>query len=474
MFNGTEKLILGVFVFIYFVFLFGLSLYISRNVKTYEDYNVAGRNVGLFPLILTFVGTAIGGSILLGYITNGYDLGMGQQWMNIGSLFASIIIIIFLASKIRKLGEEYDMVTIGDFTALRFGQAARLPTAICMLVAYCSITGMQFVAIATILKLTLDLNMTIGILIGWLLLTLKTYFGGLEAVIIQDAIHGTIQTIGILVLFIVVWKMSGNWGEMRDYAASIGEAGNLDLFGIAPSEIFVFLLTIGAYQFIRQDVWQRFWAAKDFKTSRNGFMLSIVISIGTGMIAVLIGIMAKYGLKLDIANSALAYYHIIGHIMPFPLVVLLLIVLLATVISTADSFFISASSSIVNDIIKPRVKHNDSKKMLRYSKQSVLIVSVIALLLALYIPKLVTLWILGTAMLVSGLLAPVLFGLYWKKTTAKAGVYTMWIGLSVSAIWQLLDQPFGLHPVFIGLPVSIVLIIVISLFTSSSEKESHA
>src|SRR5699024_1302795 len=119
-------------VLAYFIFLFGLSFYISRNVKTYDDYNVAGRGVGLFPLILTFVGTAIGGSILLGYITNGYVLGMGQQWMNIGTLITSVIIVIFLGKKIRAMGEKYDMVTIGDFTALRFGEGARLPTAISM------------------------------------------------------------------------------------------------------------------------------------------------------------------------------------------------------------------------------------------------------------------------------------------------------------------------------------------------------
>src|SRR5699024_4182838 len=130
--------------------------------------------------------------------------------------------------------------------------------------------------------------------------------------------------------------------------------------------------------------------------------------------------------------------------------------LLATVISTADSFFISASSSIVNDIIKPRIKHTDSVKMLSYSKKSVLIVSVIALLLALYIPQLVSLWVVGTAMLVSGLLAPLFFVLYWKKTTKKAGLYSMWAGLSTAVVWQILGHPFGLHPVFIGLPISII------------------
>lgn len=465
MFGEQEKIILGISVFVYFIFLFTFSLYIGRKVKTYEDYNVAGRSVGLFSLILTFVGTAIGGSVLLGFMTNGYLFGMGQQWINAASFFTSIILLIFLGRKIRDFGEKYDMVTIGDFTALRYGEAARIPTTISILVAYCSITGMQFVAIATILNLTLDLSITTGILIGWLLLTLKTYFGGLEAVILQDAIHGTIQTIGVLLLFVAVWMTSDSWGEMSSYATSLNESGNLSLFGIAPAEIFVFILTLGFYQFVRQDVWQRFWAAKDLKTSQNGFWVSIFLTAILGVAVVMIGVFTRYGLKLPITDPGLIYYEVIGYIFPFPVVIVLLIVLLATVISTADSFFISAASSIVNDIIKPRKKDIDNKTMLRYSKNSVILISFISLLLALYIPQLVSLWIVGTAMLVSGLLAPVLLGLYWKRATKRAGVISMWLGLSIAIIWQILGHPFDLHPVFIGLPLSIISMICISLLT---------
>src|SRR5690625_5430373 len=86
----------------------------------------------------------------------------------------------------------------------------------------------------------------------------------------------------------------------------------------------------------------------------------------------------------------------------------MIIALLAAVISTADSFFIEGSSSIVNDIIRPNIQDASQTKMLFYSRISVLIVSLIALLLALMIPGLVNLMVTGTAMAVSGLLAPVI------------------------------------------------------------------
>lgn len=292
---------------------------------------------------------------------------------------------------------------------------ARIPTVISVLFSYCAMTGMQFVAIGTILNLIIGLDMTLGIVLGWLILTLKTYLGGLKAVIWQDVFHGTIQTLGIVILFVVVVVAAGGWELIAENARSMNEESMISILNIETSEIFVYLLTLGVYQFIRQDLWQRVWAAKSMETARNGYWISMIIAIGLAALVVAIGVFSRYGLNLEGVDPALIYYGVIGELFPFSLVVVMIVVLLATVISSADSFFIAGSSSIANDLIRPNVKQSDNKKMLAYSKISVLIVSVIALVFSLAIPGLVNLMVTGTAMSVSGLLAPVLFGLFWKE-----------------------------------------------------------
>lgn len=470
MFSIGEQILLAIIVLIYFVFLFVFALYMHRKTKTYEDYNVAGRSVSIFPLILTFIGTGVGGSTLLGYMENGYRLGMGQQWINITMFMAVIILAFFLLKRIRSLGEKHNMVTIGDYTSLRYGEKARIPTVISFLMAYCAMTGMQFVAIATILNLTIGLNITLGIFIGWTLLTLKTYLGGLKTVIWHDVVNGTILTLGMILLFITVVKVTGGWHTISVNASAVDQGDMLSLFNIEPSEIFVYLLTLSAYQFIRQDLWQRIWAAKSLKTAMNGYWISMVIAILIGMFAVAIGVFSRYGLDLGNIDPVLIYYLVIENVFPFSLVVVMIVVLLAAVISTADSFFIAGSSSIANDLIRPRLKQFDNTKMLYYSKISVLIVSVIALVLSLTIPGLVNLMVTGTAMAVSSLLAPVIFGLYWKKVPNKAGVTSMWGGLITAVVWQVLGHPFGLHPVFIGLPISIIILLTVTFLTKQDNE----
>lgn len=464
MFNNNEQYILGFTIIIYFIFLLLMSFYIKGKIKTYDDYNMASRTVSVFPLILTFVSTGVGGATLLGYMENGYTLGMGQQWIHITMMVAVIILALFFLKRIRLLGEKYNMVTIGDYTALRYGESARIPTVISFLFAYCAMTGMQFVAIASILNLTTGLNMTIGIVIGWILLSIKTYFGGLKAVIWQDVVQGTILTIGVIVLFFVVIYYSGGWSDIQTNAQNINQLEMLSLINITPNEILIYLLTLAFYQFIRQDVWQRIWAAKDLKTARNGYWISMIIAVLLGAITVFIGVLSRFGLNMNITETPLVYYHVIQEVFPFPIVVVMVIVLLAAVISSADSFFIAGSSSIANDIIKLNIKSFSQKKMLLYSKLSVLIVSVISLILAIMIPGLVDLMVTGTAMSVSGLLAPVVFGLFWQKPSKLAGNLAMWSGLISAIVWQILGHPLGLHPILIGLPLSTIILLLVTLF----------
>ncbi|WP_020008569.1 sodium:solute symporter family protein [Salinicoccus albus] len=469
MFSGDERIILSVIVLVYFIFLFVMALYMNRKTKTYEDYTLAGRSVSLFPIILTFIGTGVGGSTLLGYMENGYSLGMGQQWIHITMFICVVIFASFLLKRIRRLGETHNMVTVGDYTALRYGGQARIPTVISILFSYCAMTGMQFVAIATILNLTIGLNVTLGIFIGWLLLTLKTYFGGLKAVIWQDVIHGTVLTLGTILLLVTVLVASGGWNTVAEYAGSVDQENMLSVMNIAPSEIFIYLLTLGVFQFVRQDLWQRTWAAKSVKTAGNAYWISMTIAVLLGVVAVAIGVFSRYGLRLEDIDPVFIYYGAVEDVFPFSLVVVMIIVLLAAVISSADSFLLAGSSSIVNDIIRPNFSHYDNKKMLVWSKLSVLIVSIVALVLALSIPELVNLMVTGTAMTVSGLLAPIIFGLFWKKVTNTAGIASMWSGLIVATVWQILGHPFGLHPIFIGLPLSIAVLLVVTCFSKQNE-----
>ena len=424
-------------------------------------------------MTLTLVGTAIGGSILLGYMTSGYELGMGQIWLGLVAVVPSVIIVTVLATPIRRLGARYGMVTLGDFSALVYGKQRGCPRPSSMLFAYCAITGMQFVAIATVLTLTTGLDMT------WASRSAgscsrsnrprRAQIRGVPGRPARDDPDS-----GHLRPLRRRHHRFGRLGDHRDQCRQDGSLSDLGFANIPPSQLAVLFLTIGGYQFVRQDLWQRIWASRTMAVLRTSFWIAIVLQTLLGTVVVVLGVMAKFGLGIVSADPAHIYYEIIGEVFPFSLVVVMLIALLATVISTADSFFLAGSSSIVNDIIRPRLSAPTSTSLLRWSKISVLITSVIAYVMALYIPELIVLWIVGTAMLVSGLLAPVIIGLFWKDVSRTAGVWAMWAGLVAAVGWQLLGQPLGWHPVFVGLPLSIVVLVGGSLLLRDRTRETES
>jgi solute:Na+ symporter, SSS family len=232
-------------------------------------------------------------------------------------------------------------------------------------------------------------------------------------------------------------------------------------------DLFVFMFTLGGYQIVRQDTWQRIWAAGDMKIAARGFWISTIFSL---IVTAAIFSLGTFGRLIGVAveDPSLAFYAISSSVLPTYGLVIVITGLMATIISAADSNLVAGASSVVNDIIKPFLKTHDQRILIQSSRYAVLITSIISLFLAIYIPRLIELWVTGTAMLTSGLLIPVLAALFWKKATNTGGVTAIWGGLITAVLWQLLGHPFGLHPVYIGLPVSLILIVTVSLKTTAT------
>ena len=471
MYNSSQTTVILVVVVLYFAFLLGQGLYFRRRTKSADEYVTARNIMPIFPLVLSILGTASGGSTLLGVTQTSFDQGFGYIWMQFPAFIIMIIMNVILIKPIRNVGNKYKMSTIPDFVALRYGEKLRIPAAICIVFAFCAITGLQYIAIATFLYLMLGLDPSIGIVIGFLLLSIKSYFGGLRAVIWSDTIQGTIQTLGIFALLAIGLARSGGWGNVVANAAAAGVREFTSFYNVDIIDVLMFTLTIGAYQFLRQDQWQRIWAGKTGKTAFVAQWSSTALNIAVGFAVTAIGVLAKYGLFLEVPAGSNVFYAMINNVLPFGFQVVMLVVLMATIVSCGDSFQLVSASSFSNDILKPMLKPKDEEQLLKYSRYSVFICGAVACALALAIPQLVNLWTVGTAMLTSGLMVPVICGFYWKRATNAGALASCLGGFGIALLWQILGSPMGLHPVFPGVALSLVLMIAVSLATERSPQD---
>ena len=155
---------------------------------------------------------------------------------------------------------------------------------------------------------------------------------------------------------------------------------------------------------------------------------------------------------------------LLRHILPVGLMGLLLSAYFSAILSTADSCLIAASGNILTDIIEKIIPGGLSeKKILLYSKILTLLVGIFAVFIALNMEGVLQLMLYSYAIMVSGLLIPVLALLIYKKPNTTAALSAMIAGGTVTIVLTTIESklPFGLAANIFGIVVAALIYLVI-------------
>ena len=144
----------------------------------------------------------------------------------------------------------------------------------------------------------------------------------------------------------------------------------------------------------------------------------------------------------------------------------------AAVMSSVSGMLLSIGSAVSYDLIETLRPNTDAKTVKKVSMIAIVVFGAISAILALNPPALLTiLYSSAMGVLASGLAAPLLLGLWWKRMNkwgALAGLIGgagLWVGLF------LFSSMPSLAPSAFAVPVSFILCIVVSLMTPPSTEE---
>jgi sodium/proline symporter len=79
---------------IYLAMMLGLGVFVSRFVKTSDDWAVAGRSLGVFPSACTYFATVISAVSFIGYMGYYYKFGWGGWWNWAGTAISTMIFAV--------------------------------------------------------------------------------------------------------------------------------------------------------------------------------------------------------------------------------------------------------------------------------------------------------------------------------------------------------------------------------------------
>ncbi|MCH7557087.1 MAG: sodium:solute symporter family protein [Planctomycetes bacterium] len=134
-------------IFVYLFVLAGIGIYKSRQVKTQEDFTVAGRSLSPWIMVCTMLSVWIGTGSIVGNAGKAYEVGMAAFFLPLGTFFG-MILLSFIATRAR----EIEAISVPEIIGRRYNNTARLLAVIALVIAYMVIVSYQFNAGGMVLE----------------------------------------------------------------------------------------------------------------------------------------------------------------------------------------------------------------------------------------------------------------------------------------------------------------------------------
>lgn len=394
---------------------------------------------------------------MIGLPGTAYVIYAGTQeaiWTAIGLMLGTYLNWLFVAKRLRKYTEiSGNSITIPDFLENRFKDTKhilRIGSAIFIVIFFLVYTSSQFSAGAKLFSTVFGLNYTTGLIIGAVIIVSYTALGGFSAVCWTDAIQGGIMFFALIVIpFMAVMEMGGV-GEVATRLAQLTPE-SLGFFpmkdGAIDSMLLASALGWGLGYFGQPHILTRFMAIESpemIKRSRTIAMIWVIITLTA---AVAIGVIGKAYMP-NLADSETIYMNMIDSMFPDVIAGILLTAILAAIMSTASSQLLVTASSASRDLYALLFKKSTSgTEIVWVSRLTVLIISLIAIVIALDADSSVFGLVACAWGGFGAAFGPlILFSLFWKRTTVQGAIAGMITGGVVDLLWYALKARGGSSP----------------------------
>ncbi len=455
-------------IFGYMAVVLGVGVFFFRKQASVDEYFVGDRKMTVGHISFSVVATDVGGGFSIGLGGLGFVMGLSGSWLLFTGLVGAWMAAIILIPKVKRLGDKFGFLTYPDYLENRFDGKTRLLAAIVSGIGYAGFVGAQVLAGAKLGSAVFDINLMLAVVVMAGVAVLYTSFGGIQAVIYTDSIQWMVLLCGLLFFAIPFGYVEvGGLAGMKE---ALPES-HFSLTNVSAGTLLTWAMTIIPIWFIGMTLYQRIYAAKDLKTAKRAWYLAGLLEYPLmAFMGVLLGMFGR--VMFPDVESEMALPMLIKEVLPIGLVGLVSAAYFSAIMSTADSCLIASVGNIVNDLYQNYINPKASqKKVLAISRWMTIIVGAASVAIALSVPKVLDSMLMAYAFMVSGLFAPTLGGLIWKRVSSIAALWSIIIGGGLSIILNVFPKfnPFD-DAILLALPVSVVVLVVLSLIFPNQDK----
>lgn len=459
--------IILVCILIYSFCMIGVGFYYKKRASnSLSDYWVAGRNVKSFIGGAALYSTFGSAHTLMGVIGLGYTLGLAiHQYSMISAGLGMALGAILLGAPLQKYGKINGKFTLTDYLSDRYNsKSINILVSFLIIITLVPVIGMQIYAgaLATSYLIGVPYETIAIILVASFLI--YTSIGGMHAITITNVIQTFLMIIFTLVPAIAVLSYFGGFSNLMSEATT-----NNPIVGGSQLETISLIggvITFATYALAMPTIIMRIFTSNNIKSSRISLAWGGIFGAMNYMFAIPI-VLGAVALFPALDNADFAYIAVAQETLPVWLVGACVVAIFAALMSTTDAMLLAVGASVGRDIVnvvKPNVTDQQRKRITIVTQ---LIVAIIALLIALNPPGLISIIVSMVSGAIGATFGPALIGgLWWKGATKAGAIASILVGLATNVVIVFggIAVPPLSHPVF-AVPLAVATFILVSLMT---------
>ena len=458
-----------------------IGWYAGRKTNNIGDFFVLSGKAGVVVSGIPYFSTQFSMGTFLG--TPGTIYGVGYAGMAIsvpGAVFCMILPALLIGRKLITLGHKYGFLTMADYLTDRYHSKNMSGVlGVMMLFFLVPMMGAQIIGAGVIVHVFTGLPEWVGVVGMGIIVILYCMTGGMKGAMMTDVIQGSLMIATAVVTFIVSIVMGGGFSNINHTLQSMNEAYLTfpGANGYMPWTYYISNIVLWSFFTMGQPhLFTKFFAMKDHKTMFKAILLG---TAGMFFSATLIEWAGVNGIA-SIQNIEKAD-QIIPMILqrgmnPF-LASIFIAGIVAAGMSTIDGILVTTTGAVTRDIYQKIINKNATDEaVMSLSKVVTVIIGIVVICFGVFQPGSIFEINLFAFSGMAIFVVPILFGIYWKKATAKGAIASVIVGIISLLLFTLNPSvkalAMGFHALFPTTIIASIVMIVVSKFTETPPQET--
>jgi solute:Na+ symporter, SSS family len=448
----------------YFVIILVIGTWFGRKQQTTKDFFFGGQRFSWWLITFSLMATTVGSYSFVKYskVAFGYGLASSQTYLNDWfwvPLFIFGWLPILYFSRITSIPEYFER---------RFNRRARRVVTWLLLVYLIGYVGVNLFTMGKALNILLGWDIPLAAMVVATISAIYVTSGGQTSVIMTDLFQGVmLLATGFLLLYLGAEYLGGFeelWENLpedhRKAFANFNEDPSYNSVGIFWQDA---VANTAMFYFLNQGLAMRFMATRSVGDARRAMIGVLLVLMPIAAIVVASGGWVGKSLSnagvLDPEMEGAKAFFISAEFLSQPGVFgLVMAALTAALMSTVDTLLTAVAAIVVNDIYQPAHPEAEEKQLLKVARFTAVGVTILGLLLVPVMMMFDSIYAAHgafTAAVTPPLVVALLFGVFWRRYTTQAAVWTVsggGLAILASMFFPELVAPFshGVPPAEIG------------------------